>query len=318
LLTNSGYNFANWLKLLAAVVLIAWISTRIDFAQLKLVISGVSPLYLVIVILLLIPNLGFQFYKWNCLVKTQIPDVSPRIVFRSMMLGFTLGIITPGRLGEHARIACFKDSCRTSLTTLSLLDKLSSSIITTIFGVAALFFIPKWDLSIFGELAPLLTITLMCYGSAIALFSLASLVLLLAPGRVADFIALLPWISRYKTFQKIHTGLNLIHPAARLKLLTGAAAFYATFILQFVLLVEGLGFSHRLSWTAASGTMFLKSLFPISLGDLGVRELFASNLYESLGAASELAISAAFLLFIINVLFPALLGTLFISKKTQG
>ncbi len=282
-----------------------------DAGRLLEVLGRISLPHLAAAILLLAPNLGFQFMKWRTLVRTLVPAAPDRMILRSLFLGFSLGVVTPGRIGEHARIACFgshREATRSQLAALSLLDKLSSGIVTTTLGAAALLLLPSWDLSIFGDLAPLVLWSLVGYAAAMLASALLSLGLLFSPARVTGLLSRWPWLARSRRFQRVHAGMRLIGRGARLRLFLYALAFYATFICQFVLLAAGLGYYSRLSWAATAGTMFLKSLFPVSLGDVGVRELFAANLFETLGAGPELGITAAFLLFLINVLLPALAG----------
>jgi uncharacterized membrane protein YbhN (UPF0104 family) len=60
--------------------------------------------------------------------------------------------------------------------------------------------------------------------------------------------------------------------------------------------------------------MFTKSLIPISLGDLGIREASSVYFYSFCGVAESTSLSAALLLFAFNILLPSLAGLLFIPK----
>jgi hypothetical protein len=216
--------------------------------------------------------------------------------------------LTPGRVGEHARAAWFQGRA-TELTALSLLDKFSSAAVTSSCGALGLLLLPHWDLSLFGRAAPLVLGLLGAYAAAVLLWTLAGLALLLAPARVTGLLGRWRWLASFERFQRVHAAMAAVSRPRRAAVLATALAFYATFILQFCLLARGLGLDSPLVPAAAAGTMFLKSLFPISLGDLGVRELFAANLFESLGGAPERAVAAAFLLFLINVGLPSLAGS---------
>lgn len=294
------------MKALAAVALCAWLLQRLDSARLMHTLREMETANLVWACFLLLPNLGFQLLKWSLLVRAQIPEAGLKTIVRSFFVGMTLGTLTPGRVGEHARVACFPGQ-RTELTALSLLDKLSSSAVTSLVGALGLLALP-WDLSLFGQAAPWVLALLGAYAVAVLGWSLGGLALLLAPARVTGLLGKLPWLAARQRFQRVHAAMGLVDRPRRLAVLGAALAFYATFITQFVLLAQGLGVRSALAPAAAAGTMFLKSLFPISLGDLGVRELFAANLFEGIGAPPEAAVGAAFLLFAINVLLPSLCG----------
>lgn len=305
------------LKALAALALCAWLLHRLDVEQLRHSLAGMSLTHLGLALVLLLPNLGFQMVKWGLLVRAQLPGATRALIVRSFLAGTALGTLTPGRVGEHARAAWF-GSHRTELAALSLLDKLSSATVTSVAGTLGLLLLPRWDLSLFGGAAPWVLAGLGLYALAVLAWTLGSAALLLAPARVTGLLGRLPWLAARQRFQRVHAAMQLVDRPRRLAVLGAAVAFYATFILQFTLLARGLGISSSLTPAAAAGTMFLKSLFPISLGDLGVRELFAANLFEGIGAAPEGAVAAAFLLFVINVLLPSLWGAWAVSGPRGG
>jgi uncharacterized membrane protein YbhN (UPF0104 family) len=295
------------LKAAASILLCLWLLGRLDAQLLWRTLAGVSRPHLAAALLLLAPNLGFQALKWGLLVRSQLPECAAGCIARSFLGGMALGTLTPGRLGEHARAAWF-GARRTELAALSLLDKLSAAAVTSLGGALGLLLLPRWDLSLFGRAAPLVLALLGLYAAAVLAWTLAGLALLLAPARVTGLLGRWPWLAARARFQRAHAAMGLVGRPRRLGLLLAALAFYGTYILQFTLLARGLGLAMPLAPAAAAGTMFLKSLFPVSLGDLGVRELFAANLFEGLGGAPEQAVGAAFLLFLINVLLPSLAG----------
>lgn len=305
------------LRLAVAAALAAWLLGRLDGRALLEALRGLSPAALAGALALLVPNLGLQYLRWAWLVRSRRPDAPSGLVWRSLLGGMALGTLTPGRVGEHGRAAWFAGD-RTELVALSLLDKLASAGVTGLAGAAGLLWLPTWDLSIFGDFAPLVLGALAAYGAAVLGWSLAGLALLLAPGRITGWFRRLPGLGRSARLERVQKAMQLIDRGTRLKLLLAAAGFTTTFLAQFVLLVRGLGFHSQWDWAAAAGTMFLKSLFPISLGDIGVRELFAANLFESLGARPETAVAAAFLLFGINLLLPSLAGLALWARRGKG
>jgi hypothetical protein len=295
------------LKALAAAALCAWLLGRLDGERLGEALLHISGPCLLAALALLPANLGFQALKWGLLVRTQHPRAGAGPIFRSFLAGMTLGTLTPGRLGEHARAAWFPGRT-TELTALSVLDKFSSAAVTSLCGALGLLLLPRWDLSLFGRAAPLVLGLLGAYAAAVLGWILLGLALLLAPARVTGLLGRWPRLAAWERFRRVHEAMSAVGRPRRAAVLGAALAFYATFLTQFVLLARGLGLDQAGVPAAAAGTLFLKSLFPVSLGDLGVRELFAANLFESLGAAPERAVAAAFLLFLVNVGLPSLAG----------
>jgi glycosyltransferase 2 family protein len=305
------------LKLALATLLAGWLLGRLDGTELRSAFAGLSPGAFGLSLALLLPNLAFQYRRWALLVRSRLPAEPATRIWSSLLGGLALGTLTPGRLGEHGRAAWF-NGARTELVALSLLDKLASAGVTGLVGAAGLLALPTWDLSIFGALAPVVLGALAVYGALVLAWSLAGLGLLLAPGRIVGWLRRLPWLGRSPRLERVHGAMRLIDRPRRLQLLLAAVGFYLVFLLQFVVLVRGLGFSSSHDWAAAAGTMFLKSLFPVSLGDIGVREVFAANLFQGLGARPETAVAAAFLLFAINLLLPSLAGLALWARRRRA
>jgi uncharacterized membrane protein YbhN (UPF0104 family) len=61
--------------------------------------------------------------------------------------------------------------------------------------------------------------------------------------------------------------------------------------------------------------MFFKALIPISFGDLGIREASSVYFYSLVGIPQTTALNASLLLFVINILLPAVLGIIFMPRS---
>lgn len=210
--------------------------------------------------------------------------------------------MTPGRVGEHARVLVFAGQSRAQLAGLSLLDRLVSSLVTVLAGAACLALLPG------GWLPAPLGRAVVTY-AALSVFAHAGvLALLLAPRHLLALCDRWAWLRGRDAWQQVRSGLVAVEPRRRLALLGWSLAFWACFILQFSLLVRGLGFGDPRIPAAAGGTFLLTALFPFSLGDLGLRELFSGVLFSTLGAEPSLVVTASLVLFGINVLLPALVA----------
>ena len=283
---------------LALVLVFRQVQLDQVLAQLRILPASILGLCL----LLLVPNIGFQYLKWRTLLRS-LPSPPPaREILRSTLLGMLGGLLTPGRVGEHARVLVFRGVSRSRLAGLSLLDRLVSSLVTVGAGALCLWLMPR------TAFPALFSTGVMIYGGASLLGHMAVLALLLQPSRVLAWLERWNWLNRQPRWHQVREGLGALDGSRRLALLGWAVAFWLCFILQFSLLVGGLGFSHPLVPAAAGSTFFLSALFPFSLGDLGLRELFSGALYASLGADPVIAISASLVLFSINALLPALLA----------
>jgi hypothetical protein len=61
--------------------------------------------------------------------------------------------------------------------------------------------------------------------------------------------------------------------------------------------------------------MFVKSLLPISIGDLGIREAGSIYFFSIYGISQAAALNASLLLFSINIFIPSILGIYFIRHQ---
>ena len=68
------------------------------------------------------------------------------------------------------------------------------------------------------------------------------------------------------------------------------------------------------AFLAISATMLVKSLLPISIGDLGIRESAAIFFLGKIGVHESTAFNASILLFLINLLIPSLVGLVLVLK----
>ena len=113
------------------------------------------------------------------------------------------------------------------------------------------------------------------------------------------------------------SSLDEFHPKQARILLAWCVVFFLTFTVQLYLLVSAFEpISPVHSFAASSSAMFVKTLLPISLGDLGIRESAAVYFFGLFGIKRASAFNASFILFSINILMPSLVG-LFILLRNR-
>jgi Uncharacterised protein family (UPF0104). len=69
------------------------------------------------------------------------------------------------------------------------------------------------------------------------------------------------------------------------------------------------------AFIGTSAMMFVKSLLPISIGDLGIREAGSIFFFSTYGISQAAALNASLLLFLINIFIPSIIGTYFIRHQ---
>jgi uncharacterized membrane protein YbhN (UPF0104 family) len=116
------------------------------------------------------------------------------------------------------------------------------------------------------------------------------------------------WVGR--TYRRMTTAMQTLDaPTVRIMLLL-SVLFYFTFLIQFFLLLSAFGPVNLFSALAGISTiMLIKTIVPpVTLGELGIREGTAVLVLSPIGVLAAAALSASLLLFVVNLLIPALIG----------
>ncbi len=264
--------------------------------------------FIYLTFLLVIPNIYIQYYKWKFLLKLVKPNVTSRESLYSLLVGFTFGFITPGRVGEFGRAFFIKDCSWVKLMGLAFIDKFFSLSIVIFAGAVGLLSLIARQLHFYTFLP-------------IVLFTFSALLLLryllIHPELFKNFLyrinILLPFRDKIKL---LSSSFDNFHKQQALKLLGFSFLFYIIFFTQFYLAAVAFEHVSVLNvFKAVSSTLLVKSMLPISLGDLGIRESAAVLFFGKIGANNTTAFNASILIFTINILFPSLLGLVIVLKN---
>jgi len=296
-------------KLLIAAVITSVVLYNIDSIKLKLIIKNANITYIVLAIVLLPLNLYLQFAKWKYLVDRTTEKKAPLMqIWSSVILGIGFGFITPGRVGELGKLFIIKNADRYKLLSMSIIEKIYDTFPVIFFGIISLPFLPH---NFFTGSALLRTnLIILAFAISFILYFIA-----IHPGIIRTFMNYLKnnILKNSVKFGRLCDGLHGFKRKNSKVLLLFSSCLFLVYTTQFVLLIFAFGdidvFPGFIGvWTA----MLLKTFLPFSLGDIGIREGTAAYIFRLFDFPSEAAVSAAFLLFIINILIPAAAGILFI------
>ena len=238
--------------------------------------------------LVLLPlGLWLQWWKWRLLLRTAAPEVSDGAALRSLLAGFGLGLVTPGRLGEIGR-GLVLPGRRMAATQLTLFDRLASAGVTLLCGaICAAVVIPGVR---------------------------GGWLLLAAVGAVG--VAGGAWflVRRLRSRRRLLAALNAVPLRAWIANIAAAAAFNLVFYVQFqLLLLAAAPLPSSVIWSVPV-VFALKTLLPISFLDLGVRESAAVAVLGLAGVQAAVALQASLLLCAVNVVVPGLLGLIVLGR----
>jgi hypothetical protein len=237
-------------------------------------------------------GLVVQWLKWRALLLRAAPRLSAREVTASLLAGFGLGLLTPGRLGEVGRGLALPGLGRPA-TGLALADRALSSAVTLLTGgAAALILWPPGAATTAWILAGALTAAGLALGAG-------------AKRRPSLTGAAGAWTAAVRRVP----GRTWFTCAVL------SVLFNALFLTQAYLLLRASG---AVPWQAALAlpvAFALKTLLPISFMDLGVREGVAVVALAPFGIAPSIAVHAMLLLFAVNVLLPGAAGLLSLGLR---
>jgi len=225
------------------------------------------------------------------------------------MFGYSLGLLTPGSLGEMGRGLFFADRDRIAITGLNVLDKLSSQIVLMTLGWSAIMAMMA-DGTLLGEF------------NATAILIPGTLVLLVLWWIVLNPPRLRRWIHTYATKKGTASRLHSIAYALEgLKrsdsmVMMGISLIWA-FVIYFqyhVLIAIFTDLSIKSSVLSASATQFTKTFVPSTFGELGVREGIAIFFYRHFGVPADAVFNGSLLIFFFNFLIPSLTGLYFLFQ----
>ena len=303
-------------KLIIAAGLLIYLINSVEYNQIISAINEANLILIGLVMILGILNIYLQYSKWRITCNEVLGVKNNSKVFRSLFYGFSAGIITPLRIGEYfGRGIEFRDKSLVQVTVATLIDKFFPLLMVASIGsVSSLLFIYYYhNVSIY--------IVLSLFVLIFSFFYL--LIMLLVSNRFWNSLL----FSRLNTSERVRPFLDKLRVFENLdkkyffKMILISFLFYSCFLIQYALLVIAFSnhydFIHYL-W-AANLIMFTKTIIPpISFGELGIREGASVYFLSQMGETASVGFNSSILLFIINLLIPALIGVGMFLRKNDN
>ena len=279
---------------LVLLILLFWLVASPE--ELSHNLPAADPLLLILAIAGSLAGVAVQWRKWHELLLSIRPSTRAAESLRSLLVGFSLGMVSPGRVGELGRGALFKGR-RGEAVALAGIDRALSAGVTIAAAVIGLAFIDLTSALACGVGLAAAGWLLLRYGGAL-------------PPRLQKWGLAKPWNA---ASAKLSTALRSISRALLLRVLLWSFLFNLIFFAQFYLLA--------LSWTelpprgiAAIPVVFgLKTLVPVGFFDLGPREAASAFVFSGIGLDPVPAFNAALLLWLLNLALPAVAGGAWVS-----
>lgn len=263
------------------------------------------PLYLTIALMFV--NWGIDAVKWRFLIK-KLEDISLTKALKAIFLGITVSVFTPNRVGEYGgRVFCLETADRVKAVLATVLGNMAQLLATLIFGVLALVYYfsshttsvqnPYWSV----------TLLVLAFVSIIAFITLY-----LNSSLFENFFNRFSFLKKYQEYSEVFS----YYSKRELAIALGYSILrYVVFTFQFYLLIRFFEVEVSLLESAAMSalTFLTMSIIPtIALTELGVRGSVAVYFFGLLSANSLGIMTAAFVLWTINLVLPALIGTVLV------
>jgi len=300
-------NFLKFIVLVASVVVIYFqfknkVISLNDLSLLREKMCSVKAvLLLLLTFLLMLLNWSLESFKWKYLLN-KVEDVNFLQAVKGVLSGLAIGFITPNRVGEFAgKIAYLKSENRANGAVMSFVGSSAQLLVTIQAGLIA--------------------IAVSKYGSVVDVFvTPITLVMLVVISLVWFKLNLfLKWISKFAWLKKWNKHAYKLAEVSEKKMTTVyviSLVRYMVFPLQYFILFKmldtSIDFSECLSMTATS--YFLLAIVPTyAIAEIGARGSMNLLAFSELNAPFAV-LSVTFLIWMINLIIPALIGSYQIAR----
>jgi hypothetical protein len=286
---------------------------RSSLDQMLIAIKGPAWWRLWLVVLLMPVNWGIEARKWQLAMR---PDggISFKDAFKAIFTGTTMASFTPNRMGDYlGRILYVKEGRRVAAISLTMICSMAQLLVTLVLGAGGLIYLFPLlhQRSLAGQprLNWGLPLTLTVVG-----------VLLLGLGlfyfqfpRLARRLARIPWIRKLGAFIKV---LENFDRNILLQILFLSFVRYIVFIVQYSLVFPVfsvcLGFGQV--WGGMSVVFLIMAVVPTFtfLTELGLRWGASIQVLELFSTNTIGIFATSFAIWLINLVIPALIGSLLI------
>ena len=306
-INNKLLNFFKFVVLVGSLVVIylQFKSRVVSFSDFNLLLEKLSSVkaifFLVITFFLMLLNWSLESFKWKYLLNG-VEDISFYQAVKGVLSGLAIGFITPNRVGEFAgKIAYLKSENRANGAVMSFVGSSSQLLVTIQAGFIAIA-VSKFNSTIDIFVTPIALVT----------FVIVSLVWF-------KLNLFLKWMSRFEWLQKWNRHAEQLAEVSEKKMTAVylvSLIRYMVFPLQYFVLFKMLDttidFSECLSMTATS--YFLLAIVPTyAIAEIGARGSMNLLAFSELNAPFAV-LSVTLLIWIINLILPALLGAYLIAK----
>ncbi len=272
--------------------------------------------FLILGILLLPFDLLLLFKRWELLVNSLMGKAPKSKIASSLFHGFAGGLITPLRAGEYfIRKIPLPDFKLKDVMIGTFTDKMFLIPPQLLLGGIFLFFFlfKKEIISSTILFALLLIFPFILF----LLFFVAYFLIKNSKSALVKKISNVKFLERMEYFI---AKINFLNPRQITKLFLLSLFLYLTYSTQFALFIKSMSPTANFfdCLIISNSVLLLKNFLPlITMGELGVREAFSIYFVKQFNLPASVGFNAAFIIFVVNLLIPSLIGYIFILREKR-
>tara|TARA_X000000368_G_scaffold136373_1_gene107120 strand:- start:677 stop:1474 length:798 start_codon:yes stop_codon:yes gene_type:complete len=253
-------------------------------------------------------NWILESLKWKFMIR-KIEEISFFTSLRAIFSGITVSSFTPNRIGEYGgRVFCLEKSDRIQAVFITILCSMAQLLTTIIFGSFAFIILHEQFLDDQYFIIEISNFSLLVLSGLNILFVLAYF-------NVTYLIKVLLKFSFFNFLRQYINVISLFNTRDLLVTFLYSVFRYLVFSIQFLILLYA--FNVDISFYDAVLSIMLVFFFitltpTITIAEIGVRGSMALLVFMKFSSNVIGILSSTFLLWIINLIIPAIIGSFFI------
>ena len=267
---------------------------------------------LILMLLLMVLNWSLEARKWQLLIRP-VQKVSLMTGFKAVLSGLSFSLFIPNGMGEYlGRMLYMQEGNRLKSVAVSFMGSLSQVIVTLVVGVIGLEFMVHYVPSAGLANTGLTRFWVKALVYSVIIFIGFFLLLYFKISIFVSWFEKIPFVYKHRL---LIDSLKAFDRRLLLRVLLLALCRYSVFIAQYVLMFYLFNVMMPLKeaiWSVSILFLLIAIVPTIPIAELGVRGEISIKVFGLFSSNTLGIVSAAGFIWLINLIIPALVGSLFV------
>jgi glycosyltransferase 2 family protein len=286
---------------LIGIVLFLIILSGVDFTMLFVVLKRINLFYFILTILLIFPFLVLKMWRWNYILKIQRIKLQLSELVTIYLSSLFLGVITPGRIGDFAKIFYLKKT-----HSIPIGKGLSGVFVDRLLDLCFLALI-----SIGGGYSILYKVNYTILVAILFLFIIGILFFVRSLNHLQLYRFLPKLIIKKgeKSYYSFKEGILSLVTAKFLVPIFISILIFSIFFVQCYLIARSIGINIGIiKLSIYLAIVSIITLVPVSISGIGTRDVALIYLFSKEGLTEENAIAYSLIFLFVFSVITALIG----------